>query len=380
MLSEPTYLAARMVSATIARHFAKHVKAVSALTNHPLASPPDASIIEAVIDIAFWASLRREEGHSPKISIALLQPGESEKPLLFGEKLRMTPQNLVKLAPAVAQPGIHLGVWPEGDNLCIWGTTHSVPGICFVLEVVEPGLLVIKHRRVEGFGKFVNVAVLQGDQIKILDEDSMGIADCPALMASLNSMPLPSSMGDSFNLLVQLSASMRLHGKGGLVLIVPENSTGWQNSIIQPIKYPVNPPYSAISELMTQSEAEQDELEWQDALLQAIDLIGGFTAVDGATIITQNYNLLAFGAKVARSANSIPVEEMVLTEPVADGKAIRIHPAQHGGTRHLAAAQFVHDQPEAVALVASQDGQFTIFAWSAALQRVHAHRIDALLW
>jgi DNA integrity scanning protein DisA with diadenylate cyclase activity len=56
-----------------------------------------------------------------------------------------------------------------------------------------------------------------------------------------------------------------------------------------------------------------------------------------------------------------------------------VHPAQNGGTRHLAAAQFVYDQKDAIALVASQDGQFTVFAWSVEMQMVHAHRIDVLL-
>jgi DNA integrity scanning protein DisA with diadenylate cyclase activity len=56
-----------------------------------------------------------------------------------------------------------------------------------------------------------------------------------------------------------------------------------------------------------------------------------------------------------------------------------IHPAQNGGTRHLAAAQFVFDQKDAIALVASQDGRFTVFAWSPIVNMVHAHQIDILL-
>ncbi len=50
-----------------------------------------------------------------------------------------------------------------------------------------------------------------------------------------------------------------------------------------------------------------------------------------------------------------------------------------GGTRHLSAAQCVHDQRDATALVASQDGRFTIFKWSPCEEIVHAHRVDALL-
>lgn len=379
MLSEPTYLPARIVAPTIKAHFIKHISAARLLNDKNLATAPSSHIVEAVIDIAFWASLRREEGHSPTISLALLQPHQSDKPLIFGQKLRLTPQNLIKLAPAVEQPGIHLGVWPEDDDLFIWGTTHSIPAICFVLEVVEPGLLVIKHRRVGGFGKFVNIAVLQGDQIKVLDEVTMGIADCPSLLASLQNMPLPSFIGESFNILVQLAASMRVHKRGGLVIIVPQDAENWEQSIVQPLKYPVTPPYSAISELLELPDNEKDKLEWREDLLEAIDLIGGFTAVDGATIITKKYDLLAFGVKIGRPENSVPVGQIIFTEPVAEGKAVKVHPAQSGGTRHLAAAQFVSDQHGAVALVASQDGQFTVFAWSAELNMVHAHRIDVLL-
>jgi hypothetical protein len=39
----------------------------------------------------------------------------------------------------------------------------------------------------------------------------------------------------------------------------------------------------------------------------------------------------------------------------------------------------VHDQQDALALVASQDGRFTIFAWSSCEQMVQAHRIETLL-
>jgi DNA integrity scanning protein DisA with diadenylate cyclase activity len=56
-----------------------------------------------------------------------------------------------------------------------------------------------------------------------------------------------------------------------------------------------------------------------------------------------------------------------------------VPPVQHGGTRHLSAAQFIHNQRNAVALVASQDGRFTVFAWSPCEEMVHAHRVDVLL-
>ena len=60
-------------------------------------------------------------------------------------------------------------------------------------------------------------------------------------------------------------------------------------------------------------------------------------------------------------------------------EALVLAPLQLGGTRHISAAQFAQDQQDAAALVASQDGRFTVFAWSAAAGMVHARRVEALL-
>jgi hypothetical protein len=379
MLSEPTYIAARIVAPTIEQHFAKHLANARLLGTKHLAIEPQAHIIEATIDVAFWASLRREEGQSPQISIALLPPDQATQPLIFEKRLRLTPHNLTKLAPAVESPGIHLGVWYENDELYVWGTTLVIPYICFVLEVIEPGLLVIKHSRIDGFGKFLNIAVLKGEQIKVIDEGNSTLPDCPDFVNSLLGMPLPEFFNDSVNVLVELATAMRTHGRGGLVLIVPERSTSWQDSIIHPLSYPILPVFTGITDLMEQDLEERSKHFWQEAMRRAIDIVGGFTAVDGATIINRQYELIAFGAKIARSEMSTPVDQIVTTEPVVDGVAEFIHPGQNGGTRHLAAAQFIYDQRDAIALVASQDGHFTIFAWSPHLHMVHAHRIDILL-
>jgi len=378
MLSEPTYIPARIVAASLESHFAQHLADARQRGTGNLAHEPQSAIIESVIDVAFWASLRKEEGHPPKISIAILKPDQASHPLVFGNRIRLTPHNLTKLAPAVESPGIHLGVWYNDDELYVWGTTLTIPGICFVLEVVEPGLLVIKHSRTDGFGKFLNIAVLKGDDIKIIDEQNTGMLNCPALMDSLPGMASPFING-SINLMVELAASMRKHQRGGLVLIVPENSEKWRESIVHPMSYPVIPPFKGITKLMQQDRCDRIKTDWRDALVRAIDIVGGFTAVDGATVMTRNYELLAFGAKVARSGVSSPVDQIITTEPVLGGTPANMHPSQNGGTRHLAAAQFVFDQRDAIALVASQDGRFTIFAWSEALQMVHAHRIDVLL-
>jgi hypothetical protein len=84
--------------------------------------------------------------------------------------------------------------------------------------------------------------------------------------------------------------------------------------------------------------------------------------------------LLAFGAKIGLSSNGLPVEQMLVTEPVVGNIGAIIHPSQNGGTRHLSAAQFVFSQRDAIALVSSQDGRFTIFSW-VTLRRISARAL-----
>jgi DNA integrity scanning protein DisA with diadenylate cyclase activity len=130
---------------------------------------------------------------------------------------------------------------------------------------------------------------------------------------------------------------------------------------------------------MGQKANRSSLLHWREDISRTIESVAGLTAVDGATIITDQMELHAFGAKIGLSSNGIPVERMLVTEPVVGNIGTIIHPSQNGGTRHLSAAQFVFDQRDAIALVSSQDGRFTIFSWSPCDEIVHAHYVDVLL-
>jgi hypothetical protein len=377
-MAEPAYPAARAVAATVQAYFAQHLSAAREKGRQELAPLPDARAIESIIDAAFWASLRREEGYTPKISLAFLPPEQVAQAVRFERLLPLSPYALSRLAPAVERPGIHLGVWQQGDELCVWGTTRILPRFCMVLEVIEPGLLVVKYRRGKETGKFVNVVVLKGDQIKVVDEKGTSLPDCPALLTPLLGFGSSASWADSVNVLVQLAVSMRAHGRGGSLLVVPQGSKSWWESVVQPVSYSVVPTYTELAELMRRDARDRDQL-WQEALIDAVEAIAGLTAVDGATVISDQYELLAFGVKIRRREGGAQVEQAVVTEPVIDNVPSVIHPVQLGGTRHLSAAQFVQDQQDSVALVASQDGRFTVFAWSPCEAMVHAHGVETLL-
>ncbi len=372
-MANGTYRPARSIAETVEEHFRRH--------NRGGAEVPDAHTVERIVDAAFWASLRREEGRPPKISLAYLPSAAAGETLLLERPLPLDPATLTRLAPAADRPGIHLGVWRDGDGAPhVWGATRTLPPLCFVLEIVAPGVLVIKHRRADtedGAGKFGNVAVLEGDQVKVLDAEGARWSECPHFLTSLFAFDAPRSAGPSAFL--QLALSMRAHGRGGSLLIVPDGTVDWRQSILWPVRYAVSPPFARLRTLMASAADGETTGAWREAFRAVIDAVGGLTAVDGATVLTNRWEVLAFGAKIGRRAGSEPVERVLVEEPIVGRAPVAAHPIELGGTRHLSAAQFAHEQRDALALVASQDGQFTVFAWGPADDMVHAYRIETLL-
>ncbi|MGH7521140.1 MAG: putative sensor domain DACNV-containing protein [Gemmatimonadales bacterium] len=350
-MSRLSYPPANLVAATIAEHFHRHGAELA----------PDADTIERIVDAAFWASLRREEGRAPTISLAYLPPEAAGTALLVERPLGLDPTTLTKLAPAVERPGIHLGVWENGGELAVWGATRTIPPLCFVLEVIEPGLLVIKHRRADPGGKFANLAVLEGDQVKIVDAEGTLASECPDFVTTL--LGFDPASGNPENVLLPLALSMRAHKHGGSLLVVPRDTDAWRRSIVS-VPYTVVPPFARLRD---------------GASKEAIDAIGGLTAVDGAVILNDRWDVLAFGAKIGRTELGPFVEEVLVREPILGHRPVTVHPSELGGTRHLSAAQFVHEQRDSLALVASQDGRFTVFGWSLRAGMVHAYRVEALL-
>jgi hypothetical protein len=376
--TKPGYPAARIVAPTVVEHLATHMEQAREHGVDDFAPQPDAVTVEAVINASFWASLRREEGHSPKISLAYLPPERAGHAMVFERSLPLNPRDLARLAPAVEGPGTHLGVWQDGESLRVWGTTRSVPTICFVLEVVEPGLLVVKYRRGDEFDKYGTVAVLEGERIKVVDEAGASLPDCPSLLTALLGFDAAAPAAGPTNVLTQLAVSMRAHGRGGSLLVVPGDGDGWHGSAARPIPYTVTP-FADLADLLRTPGEERLRPAWREAFRRAVDGVARLTAVDGATVLNERYELLAFGVKIVRKRGSARVERVTVTEPVVGNAATVVDPSRLGGTRHLSAAQFAHDQRDSLALVASQDGRFTVFAWSPCDNMVHAHRVDTLL-
>ncbi len=365
-----TYPGALSVAAQVASHLERQTAAARAAGHSDVARPAGTRSVETLVNAAFWASFRREEGRAPRISLAFLPPEDAADAMTVARRLSLRPDSLAHLSPAVERPGIHLGVWCDEDGYYVWGATRRIPPFCLVVEVIQPGLLVIKHPRLGGGVKFANVAVLEGDSVKVVDDAWAASDSCPGFVRSLFGSISPNRLNGPSEVLVQLCLAMYSHGHGGILLVVPDGTTKWRESIIWPVRFLLEPPFGFEEDL-----ADIDD----DDVRSLVEVVGGATAIDGATIITRSTRMIAFGSKIGRKHGAEPIERLRLTEPILGQQPVTLHPTDIGGTRHLSAAQFIQDQHDALALVASQDGQFTVFSWSGTEGIVQAIRIEALL-
>jgi hypothetical protein len=378
-LIREAYPAARAVSPKLHRYFARKAEKLTSL-GEKIGAVPDSGIIEAVINAAFWASLRREEGYAPKISLAFVAPEQTGDPLMFERPLPIEPAVLTRIAPAVERAGIHLGVWHDSEGgLSVWGAAREIPKLSLVVEAAAPGLIVVKSQSGAASGKFINVAVLEGDQVKVVNRQTPAVPEPSSLLNSLLGFDSSVSWETGPSIFVQLAVAMRSHGHGGSLLVVPSETRAWRDSIVPPIPYALSPHFSGLADLFVNSARYALGDAEPERARRLVDDVAGLTAVDGAVVLTDRYEVLGFGAKIMRRTGQSQVEQVRLMEPVEDGLVAVIHPELLGGTRHLSAAQFVHDQHDATALVASQDGRFTIFEWSPPEEIVYAHRVEALL-
>ena len=73
--------------------------------------------------------------------------------------------------------------------------------------------------------------------------------------------------------------------------------------------------FSTLAEL-AREPVERRGREWEADLSDAVEMIAGLTAVDGATVITDQYELMAFGAKIAPRQGRLRVEQVIVTESI----------------------------------------------------------------
>ena len=225
-MKEQTYAAARSrgaggAGAPDALHVEARARAEGEIGS---ARSPTQRAIARMIDAAFWASLRREEGYRAEDLAGVSDaPEETVHPLLFERPSATRAGPLTRVAAGVERPRHAPGrVAYRRSELSVWGMVRAIPKYCCVIEVAEPGLLVIKHHRGEAQAKFVNVAVLQGDRSRSSTKMPRAFRTARRCSTSLLGFDSPAIVGrQASTCWCSLRCRCARIGAGRLLLVVP---------------------------------------------------------------------------------------------------------------------------------------------------------------
>jgi hypothetical protein len=359
--------------------------------------------IRTLVNLIFFASLMAEEGRYPRYKL-VCEPAEGSFFLVAKiDPLPLDGVNQIRRrAPACAHPDCAILVAERGGSLWCDGVMNvggmgydSVPGHPGVIGVGRaPGL----HLEVFGPGHLRGSETIFGAyEIRAGRIRSLSAYDRPepvrTLLNSLQArvtrgvLPRLGDDGQKYEMRVKdwrpllqvLSRLLRTaaHARhGGAFVFLPDARR-------EPTEYGLNILYRTTSldlggDLVEQwvtclqshqqcgSPERENTLRRSEVLrvklLTNTEAVGHFSCVDGCVVLTREFNVLGFGAKIDAPVNQAQASprrfKHIASGEVYDDKTFM---AAIGGTRHQSAARLCQIHPGVMVLTLSQDGDLKLF-------------------
>lgn len=342
---------------------------------------PTREQLAKLIEVAYWASFATEEGNLVTASLIFNPVKVTPDTFRFDIPLELTAKTLVKLGPALENPKSDIGIWPDDTGeLKIWGftsTPYEAIKADFWVQVLGPGRILILYS-----GR--SIAAVTGNAAVFLDHKIVMQSLMPVIAAQEKADDILIINLLRYNAILKIAQQMRAHGRGGTILIVPENQN-WVQSIKAPIRYTGGANFLDIDSSQMSLQREEHEnidqvtkmieemnlphhRDWVNSwhkIQQQCDRIARLTAVDGALVMNFDRYVYCFGAKIRALNIDATSTEMQLFNPFESDSGIEGKFTALSGTRHQSAAQFAFDQPGSIAIAASVDGNVTVFTRSS---------------
>jgi hypothetical protein len=340
---------------------------------------PTIEQLDRIISVMIWASSKHEEGRLSRFRVAFGEPLILDHLALeFEVHKAWSVKEVQKLAPALVPLEGHIGVWPtEAGELQIWGVlTNSLLQLTF--EVIDPGRITVTMLPNQ------KVCEIAGERSGFIssswNSSAFDLLSPPTSNIEKTTYALATS-SFSLHATQEMLRQMRLLGHGGTVVFVTDRNR-WKRFVEPPV-YSCSQPLNKMLPLMEQFRKEVlkisgDEKSFdQDKIKQAFELfnerykpwvndaarsIASLTAIDGATLLTVNFEVLGFGVKLKGSQKGGADEMVTSISPLDDPSMSSVEipiDEEFRGTRHSSAARFVLKNSGSVALVVSQDGGIT---------------------
>ena len=370
----------------------------------------DTQKLSEVIEITYQSSLEREEGRFHHYSLSILPPqdnSEVDKLYIFDENQKLT--KLPKLAPAIENTNQKFYVWFDSNGSpIIWAFGNAFYDyLSLKISTFSAGQIIV-YIPPYSSQHYVVSLLKTGfvDKIPIFGE-IFAQSDDFASLKNLFSVIQGQKSSENFDqekiakefhrylsgsdYLQDIANKMRNHFHGGTLLVLADSSK-LENSIQKSIPFKAKATYEELKRRLREDENKFADnikskknslypLDWSENIAQEkrkelLNLIGQLTAVDGATIITKDFDLIAFGAKI-ESKKSEEIDSLLVSvkEPFENSEEEIVKISAFHGTRHQSAAKFVFEQDgNAFSIVVSQDGRISVIYFDKETKKVRAIR------
>lgn len=336
--------------------------------------------VRALVEMVFHSSLLAYEGRSSLTTVFFeTDPRADEPGITFAYPQPVSAKALRDLSSAATIDN-SVVVRRIGTALHVIGL--GIPRIAggVILSAPMPGTVVVQVG--------AKVGLFSINQCEVFDE----------LSSALSGIVIRDVVGDRHAMkgsdwstaMNQILRQMRHLGRGGTILIVPEEAdleqrlgfclpwklknpsprfetaksgeffsfleARWKmRELVSRNRKPLadDEPFTTTSEIMEMGEAHVAKLPDQRDCANALAQL---TAVDGAVVIDYSLNLVAFGAKIL--CHSVP-NDILEVDFVSKASTVK-RLGDLGGTRHQSAARFVTEVDDSVAFVCSQDGPVSL--------------------
>jgi DisA bacterial checkpoint controller nucleotide-binding len=350
-------------------------------------SLPPTVAVSRFLDTCFLATLRDEEGQPVKFSVALSWDQKFDsmvgptmhQPLKLQSATEFSDSSLAKLAPAF-DPVLStiLVTWNEEKlSLEYWGIWLHAQGHNRFSEVpvgvvgsanFRPDFLTLisKGRAALSIARGGSlIGTLQAGYFKRatptpFTSKSLG----QYVHASISADPIFASVGNTYwhyvrDALDLLLSEASLRGHGGTVVLLPSGSSLAHSHYTS--KYRLDGTYS-LRETFQRCIQTEDHMEiaiaHRKVANESIQRISQLAAVDGALILTFEFDVLAFGSTLTAPRTA----SRAMIGPDGFGQVSQsTFDIDRYGTRHRSAMDFVASVPDAIAFVISQDGPIRAF-------------------
>lgn len=352
-----------------------------------------------ILEVAFESTLQREEGRFHRFTIIAEASSAGKrrkrgsrvtrKPYLFSRNLDYTIRNIRLLSTALDGTSTEIFVRLDHESrpkIIGFGDDFEVEG--WVIESLDMGKMRFSVRFVVASTTVeVQIAIIDGTRIRFFDDtgDSYRSVLTSVLCTSslfdkfadaITATPEQDLIQDYFKLIEWMSR----HRHGGCLLFVTDAK--WKQCVQKPMILQCLPKYDEIK-TWTSRRGEYWNFDGKDNIPieysvadvnaeEALKRLSQLTALDGATIITKDFEVLTFGANL-KPVNAKRRPDLILCRsPFRNIPEKEVRFEEIGGTRHKSACQFVFDQRESVAIVASQDGHVSVIYWDDEIKKLRA--------